>query len=196
MILVASRRSSASSLRFFIFSWTCATLRRYHSGCRRSCGLVSGMVVAMRKKCIRPNSLMSVVILSAATPESVRINSLRFAIGPPPGKTFCHFRAIHLSVPARLAARGQILILGGAALQPCIEDIVSVRLQPRGILRNRVISREGAYGRKAVFLATQETSRSSRLGGEGTRAPRKLYFLRAGDDLASEPPMVRYSPRW
>jgi hypothetical protein len=78
-------------------------------------------------------------------------------LGLRPEKHFATSEAIHLSVPARLAARRQILILGGVALQPCIEDIVSLRLQPRGILGNRVISWEGAYGRKTVFLATQET---------------------------------------
>ena len=41
------------------------------------------MAVAMRRKCILPSLLTSVVMLSAATPESVRMNSLRFAIEPP-----------------------------------------------------------------------------------------------------------------
>jgi hypothetical protein len=50
------------------------------------------MAVAMRKKRIRPNRLTSVVIVSAATPESVRMNSLRFAIEPPPENILGHFR--------------------------------------------------------------------------------------------------------
>src|SRR3984893_18830810 len=118
MMLVASRRRSALSLRSFIFSCTWATLRRYQSGCRRSCGLMWGMAVAIHRKRIRPSWLTSVVMLSAAIPESVRMNSLRFAIEPPSGQDLFQKR----SILAYRVSRGwpADLILGGVALQRCI----------------------------------------------------------------------------
>ena len=133
---------------------------------------VSGMAVAMRRKRIRPSLLTSVVMLSAATPESVRMNCLRFAIGPPSGKDYRISERLILAYLPPL----------GSALD---DQVVSVwnsgGSAPSGLHR-RVISWEDACSRRRRLRSPRLRLRALRPAG-------------CGRLTASHLTMVRYSPR-